>query len=223
MNQRDRLYRGFSRAAWGYFIIYFNIYIGSVSLLPTFVGFMLFSSAIKALAAEERELSLLRPLCLILGLYHAADWLACWFGVTVSGLWQPLDIIIAVVNLYFHYQLMTNLASIIRRHPSPPSFNDHMKIIGYRNVQTVMLTAILALSFLAETFPDLHTVVTLILLIVDIIASLALMMLLFRIRRRFRPDPEDGSTNDLGNTAENTRETATEAAEPHAHTDEKNS
>ena len=62
MTDYQKLYTGIGRAAWGYFFIYFDFNINTVSILPSFIGYMLFLSAINCLCEEERELNLLRTL-----------------------------------------------------------------------------------------------------------------------------------------------------------------
>lgn len=57
----EALYRGVSHAAWGYLFLYLDVNLGTVSILPAFVGYLLFWSAISALEGEVRDLSLSRP------------------------------------------------------------------------------------------------------------------------------------------------------------------
>ena len=38
----ERVRSGLLRAAWGYIFLYFNININHISLLPAFVGYILF-------------------------------------------------------------------------------------------------------------------------------------------------------------------------------------
>lgn len=76
----EALYRGVSHAAWGYLFLYLDVNLGTVSILPAFVGYLLFWSAISALEGEVRDLSLLRPLCALLGAWAGAGWLYSWTG-----------------------------------------------------------------------------------------------------------------------------------------------
>ena len=46
MTQRQTLYAGVSRAAWGYFFLYFDIRLGQLNILPEFGAYLLFLSAI---------------------------------------------------------------------------------------------------------------------------------------------------------------------------------
>ena len=136
MTAYQKLYTGIGRAAWGYFFIYFDFNINTVSILPSFIGYMLFLSAINCLCEEERELNLLRTLGVILTVWHVASWLASWGSIDLDGMLQVVDIIIGVVNIYFHFQLLTNLASIATKYQSADDELD-AKLLRYRTLQTV--------------------------------------------------------------------------------------
>ena len=144
MTAYQKLYTGIGRAAWGYFFIYFDFNINTVSMLPSFIGYMLFLSAINCLCEEERELNLLRTLGVILTVWHVASWLASWGSIDLDGMLQVVDIIIGVVNIYFHFQLLTNLASIATKYQSADDELD-AKLLRYRTLQTVIVILIVVL------------------------------------------------------------------------------
>ena len=76
MTDYQKIYDGISKAIWGYFFLYFDINLGTISILPSFVGYILFLKAIDLLEEEERELSLLKTLGLILVAWNVIEWLA---------------------------------------------------------------------------------------------------------------------------------------------------
>ena len=84
MTDREKLYGGLSNAAWGYFFLTFNFNLGTFNVLPNFVGWFLFQSAIEKLKGERRELKLLLPLSALMALWHLADWLLTIFGVGLN-------------------------------------------------------------------------------------------------------------------------------------------
>ena len=182
MTNYQKLYDGISKAAWGYFFIYFNININTVSLIPSFVGYLLFLSAIEHLKDEERELSLLHTLGVILVGWHSVAWLVSWFSINLDGAWQFIDIIISLVNLYFHFQLLTNLASIATKY-QPEGYEQDAKLLRYRTLQTVMLTAILIITRLQPWLSEAWTYISVVMLIVYLIAGICLMKALFELRR----------------------------------------
>ena len=51
------LYRGATKAAWGYLFLYLDIYVGGVTVLPAFVGYILFWQALDLLAGEAEGVS----------------------------------------------------------------------------------------------------------------------------------------------------------------------
>ena len=154
MTAYQKLYTGIGRAAWGYFFIYFDFNINTVSILPSFIGYMLFLSAINCLCEEERELNLLRTLGVILTVWHVASWLASWGSIDLDGMLQVVDIIIGVVNIYFHFQLLTNLASIATKYQSADDELD-AKLLRYRTLQTVMLNQLSLLGIWQNGCPSL--------------------------------------------------------------------
>jgi hypothetical protein len=56
---------------------------------------------IDLLKDEERELSLLKPLCMILGVWEGIEWLANCVGYIFDEKWQFINLIIGLLNLYF--------------------------------------------------------------------------------------------------------------------------
>ena len=182
MTNHQKLYSGISKAAWGYFFLYFNINFNNVSILPSFVGYLLFLSAINLLKDEERELSLLHTLAVIMALWTGVEWLASFVGLNLEGMWQFVDIIISLVNLYFHFQFLTNLASIAAKYQSE-GYELDAKLLRYRTLQTVMLTAIEVIIHFQPWLSEAWTVISICMLIVYLIAGICLMKALFDLRK----------------------------------------
>ena len=182
MTDYQKLYTGIGRAAWGYFFIYFDFNINTVSILPSFVGYLLFLSAINYMCDEERELNLLRTLGGILAFWHGASWLASWVSLDLDGMLQAADIIIGVVNIYFHFQLLTNLASIAAKY-QPEYYELDEKLLRYRTVQTIMLTSVTILSYFSKWLEGFGIFVSICMVIVYLIVGILLMKALFTLRR----------------------------------------
>ena len=182
MTDYQKLYSGISKAAWGYFFLYFNINFNNVSILPSFVGYLLFLSAIKLLKEEERELSLLHTLGVIMALWTGVEWLASFVGLNLEGMWQFIDIIISLVNLYFHFQFLTNLASIAAKYQTE-GYELDAKLLRYRTLQTVMLSAIEVIICFQPWLSEAWTVISICMLIVYLIAGICLMKALFDLRK----------------------------------------
>lgn len=194
MTDYPKLYTGIGRAAWGYFFIYFDINLNTVSILPSFIGYLLFLSAINHLCDEERELNLLRTLGIILTVWHIASWFASFGAIKLDGMLPAVDIIIGVVNIYFHFQLLTNLASIAAKYQSEDHEFD-AKLLRYRTMQTVMLTAVIILGYLAKWQTELVTVISVGMIIVYLIVAVLLMKALFDLRRDISIDSDSNDTD----------------------------
>ena len=194
MTDYQKLYTGIGRAAWGYFFIYFDINLNTFSILPSFIGYLLFLSAINHLCDEERELNLLRTLGIILTVWHIASWFASFGAIKLDGMLPAVDIIIGVVNIYFHFQLLTNLASIAAKYQSEDHEFD-AKLLRYRTMQTVMLTAVIILGYLAKWQTELVTVISVGMIIVYLIVAVLLMKALFDLRRDISIDSDSNDTD----------------------------
>lgn len=185
MSERNNLYVGISRAAWAYFFLYFDLSLGGISILPSFVCFLLLLSSIRLLAGEQRELLLLRPLCVVLALWHMGNWAMSWLGMELDGQILFLDLIIGAVSIYFHFQLFTNFAAIAAKYQGEGE-NLAGRLLRWRTVQTVLCTAISLWSVLPHSSFDWDMAVAMVLTLVGLIAGLCLMAALFALRKLFR-------------------------------------
>lgn len=191
MIDRQKLYDGIGKAAWGYLFIYFNINLGTVNILPAFVGYLLFLSAIKLLSDEERELKLLETIGALLMLWHLAAWVVASFAaIDLDGIVPIADIIASVINIYFHFQLLTNLASIAAKY-QPEGEGLDRSILNCRTFQTIMLTA--AIILLRLTSPDnfVGAYTSIGIAILYLIAAAVMMNTLFDLRRCFAEKSEE--------------------------------
>lgn len=188
MTTYNRLYDGISKVAWGYFFLYFDINLGTVSVLPNFVGFLLFLKAIALLKDDQRELGLLKTLGIILTVWNFIEWVGSWVSYSF-GNWYFINIIIGLVNLYFHFQLITNLASIAKEYQQEGCEQDK-KLLKYRTMQTIMLTVFLAISNFIPFFEEIGAYISLGLAIIYIVVCICIMKALFNLRKCLRKDDE---------------------------------
>ena len=192
----ERLYRGVSHAAWAYFFLYFNINLGSINILPDFVCYLLLWSAIGCLEEEERDLTLLRPLCVLLGVWAGADWVFTLLGGTLDGRFRPMDLLISVAAIYFHFQLFTDFARLAARY-QPQGEELDRSLLRLRTVHTLLLTAVAVLtwpfpngtqfSLSGGALPEQITGLLLLgLALAGLVVALMLMFGLFSLRKYFR-------------------------------------
>lgn len=196
MTEKEKLYRGTSHAAWGYLFYYLDINLGSVSILPRFVGYLLFLWAIRYLRDQRRDLTLLRPLGLLLALFYGADWLASWLGTTIDGQFLVLDLVIGAASLYFHFQFLTDCAALAAAYQAPGDTLDR-RLLRWRTMQTVLITVTAIILSINSTGPlgkawdRAAFILTIVCLIASLCLTLCLMAALFALRRLFREDAEN--------------------------------
>lgn len=181
----QRLYGGISKAAWGYVFLYFNININEVSLLPSFIGYLLFLAAIRALEGEERELSLLKTFCVILAVWNAAVWISDWGFGDLEGRWPFADLLISLINIYFQFQFVTNLASIAEKYRTEDD-DLHEKMLKYRTWQTIILTVVTISATLVPSASEIWKYLSFGMAILYLILVVCLMKALFDLRACIR-------------------------------------
>lgn len=186
MTDREILYKGVSRAAWAYLFVYLDINLGTVSILPTFVGYWMFLSVIRLLAPIRRELALLRPLGIFLMLTQLVSWLMSWSGGKLDGKFALLDLLVCVALLYFHFQLFTDLAALAEIYQKEDS-TVHLSLLRWRTVQTILITCMAFMGYPLRWF-DWWEQVTVFMAVVYIIAGFFLIVSLFRLRKAFLSD-----------------------------------
>ena len=186
------MYDGLTKIAFGYLFIYLNFNINTVNILPSFVGYLLILLAIRDLAGEEKELLLLRPFAIILICWHGAKWLLSWGSVDLDGLLEIGGLLIGLINLYFHFQLLTNLAAIASKYQDEGDEMD-ATLLRCRTFQTITLTAAMIIRRLTNLFGEYAGLITIGLAILYIIAGIIIIKTLIELKRYLT---EDEKTTD---------------------------
>lgn len=182
MAERELLYRGLSHAAWGYFFLFIDFNIGTVNILPGFIGFLLFYFSTKTMSSQHRDFVLLSPLCLLLFVYSLAGWVLSWFGTSLDG-YMFLDILVAVTELYFHFQFLTDLAVLARQYQIANDPLDQ-NILTRRTILLITATVIKVLYLLLpNSLEHPWSNFTIVLAIVSFLVALLIMTALFSLRK----------------------------------------
>lgn len=135
MEEREQLSRALRKIFWGYVFLYFNLYLGTINLLPAALSFFLFYQAIRdCLEKEEEDTELLKSMCMILGVYHLINEFIIMFQIPVELF--LIEEIMAVLALYFHFQFLTNLSNIADKY----SYLAVDILLTLRTVSTVIMT-----------------------------------------------------------------------------------
>lgn len=185
------MYDGLSHAAWGYFFLHFDFNLGTVSIFPRFVGFLLLLSAVGTLSGERRDLALLRPLAILLAAWNGLDWLLSWGGGDVDGHILFLDLLITVAGLYFHFQFLTDMAALAEQY-QPEGSNLDRRLRRRRTVYVVLTTLVALMGSLpAELLEKWGQWAAMGAVLIALIVMVLVMAGLLELRRCFRETEAD--------------------------------
>lgn len=134
MMKRERLCAAIKWIAWGYVLLHLNINLGTLNILPDWLGYVFFINALPILGEEEPSAPLLKPLGQLLAIWTGFVWIFELLRLNVN--FHIIEIIVSAISLYFHFQLLTNLASIAEKYACP----EQKRILTLRTVRTVLIT-----------------------------------------------------------------------------------
>ena len=129
------------KVAWGWILLHCNFNLGSLNILPDWLGYLLILQALSVLAASVRSAALLISFGMGLTVWNLITWVLDIFGITIAFLW--LDLLVTVIGLYFQFQLLTDLAEL-----ADDWFCEQgTPLRKYRTVQTVLTTVLWLAGF----------------------------------------------------------------------------
>lgn len=197
MKAQTSMYEALTHVAWAYLLLFLNFNLGTLNLLPNWLGYLLILSALDPLGTQAPSAPLLAPLGKVLAGWDGFVWVMALFGRDALSLY-PLDLIVGILGLYFHFQLLTNLAEIAQAHPSTPEQETHpspatsaanpkplsLRLLRLRTARTLLSTCTaLPLPGGVKEAP----LVAYPLLGVSLVVALLLVLALFELRRAFGP------------------------------------
>jgi len=181
MQRKEQLANAIKNISWGYIMLYFNINLGTIDILPAWWSYLwLFQTGIKeGLSEEEESVRLLKPLSLILGIYNLITWFMTMFGI-------PSDVFIitefmSVIALYFHFQLLTNLATIAGKY----SCFQEKSLLHLRTIHTILMTV---LTFTVH-FEEIYWL-SLGIIVVQVVIMICICVVLRNFKRAIEELPE---------------------------------
>ncbi len=188
MTDREKLYRGAGYAAWGYVFLYLNFNLGTLNILPDFVGYLLHLSAIRLLGEERRDMALLRPLGIALALFNFLDWLMTLLGAGLDGRWLFLNLLVGAASMYFQFQFITDCAALAEHYQEEGDNLDRC-LLCWRTVQTLLTTAVVLLGYGGRWLGEsVRTAVLVGLAFLGVVTGLCLTVSMFALRRIFWTD-----------------------------------
>lgn len=141
---------------WGILFTFFNFYIGSLNLLPDFIGMLLFYASILSHAQPTRNEEKIKPLFLVL----AADYFLHWIWKFENGLEMLFT---AVIQLYAIFVLLGEVAGRLREgQPDKAGLLDGIRVWSVFIQTFVFLTA----SYRIAVLNDLAMIATVVMCIV---------------------------------------------------------
>lgn len=160
------------RIGYGYLLTLVNINIGTINIIPDWLGYYFFHTGIQEISQYEKSTELLEPLNIILGVYEFIIWCLKIIGIEIDH--YAFTVILSIISLYFHFQLLTNIATIAKTHGSIHA----KRIFQLRNANVIFITVMqllvllrhnhLVLYILAKTYNSILYVLLLIGLIIGI-------------------------------------------------------
>ncbi len=183
------------KVAWGFFLILFHINLGTIDILPDWAGYAMMVSSLAALALEEESAKLLRPIGVILVVWNVIEWALKIFGL--GAYLNFISIIPSVLNIYFCFQLFTNLAGIAQKYSCP----QEKRLLVFRTLYvicTVLSVSLLYFGIFTEG-SEFYMILMMVFLVINLILALCILVTLF------------GLSSSLGETEEQMQQAASQA------------
>ena len=124
--------------------ILIHINIGTIDILPDWIGYILLYQSIMIIGKEEKSALLLTKLVLSLIIFYLIDWLCVILGINFNI--KILVEIMVIIRIYVNFQVITHIIDISIKHKS--EMTD--KIRNVRNVMTILLTFLSLTSYLVN-------------------------------------------------------------------------
>lgn len=137
MTERKRLGKLVGEIAIGYLFLHLNFYIGVFNLLPNWLGYTVIVNVLNELGEEEPSARLLKPFGIILVVWEL--WTSVCRMTDQQFSLSVIETLIGVISLYFHFQLITNLADIAGKYGYP----DCRRLLWVRTVRTLVCTLVI--------------------------------------------------------------------------------
>ena len=168
--------------AWGYVFLYFNLTLGSLNIIPNGVCYLLIGKAIGQLKDASPAIALLSPLSILLAALELCFWVFALIGIDGQNYFlKLLGLLLAILSLYFHFQLLTDLVALLQR----AGISGTKKLLLLRTVRTV-LAAVMALPIPWQN----SVVLTVIVAVSGVVVGLWVCVLLVGLRKALLQEKE---------------------------------
>lgn len=211
MTDYKELSKKIRRVGWGFVFILFDINIGTVSILPKWIGYMMIISALPVLASQVPSAKLLKPLGVALAIYSGAEWAMKIISLDYSI--AVISVLIMCILVYFNFQLFTNLAEIAEKH-SCPQQKGLLKLRTALIITEVITNIILIVVRISTDNDDFTYFIPIIMVIIQLIMMICICVNIFSLAKTLEnypdtPDEAVGTPTD----AKESSSSATEESE----------
>jgi len=125
--------------AWGYVFIHMHINLGTIDILPDWSGYLMIVLTLDTIGKCEESALLLKKTGYFISGWMGITWFMNIFQIMPAGfIYNMTDMIFSILILYFHFQLLTNLADVAEKYMCPHK----NRLLVLRNIRTIMITFI---------------------------------------------------------------------------------
>ncbi len=184
MNEREKLAAAVKSIAWGYIFLHLDFNLGTLDVLPNWWGYCLMLKALPVLMEQMSSAKLLRSFGILLAVWEGLKWGTKLLGGTLDG--GILATMVSVLDLYFHFQLLTDLAAAAEKWDCP----QRGRILALRTADVVLMT-LLALPIPWDGLEGLMWII----ILVELMVMVWICSVLFSVRRTLLEE-QDGRMED---------------------------
>lgn len=134
------------KIAVSYIFIYFSINIWIIDILPDWLGYFMIVSVLPVLSQEEQSAQLLRPFGIVLGIWNIIEWVLKITGAELNL--TIIGLILGIITIYFHFQLITNIANLDIEQ------SKRKRLLTLRTIIVILHTLLNLWLFIPKTFLD---------------------------------------------------------------------
>lgn len=175
--ESQQLSAAIKKIAWAYVLLHLNLHLGTLNVLPNWLGYILILQALPQISQIEQSAALLRPLGILLALWEGLLWSAQLFSLQLKL--DLVNYLAAAISLYFHFQLLTNLAHIAEACHCPQK----QSLLHLRTVRTLLIT------LLALPVPwQIHWVLTATMIVSNLVVAVWICAVLFSLKASLQAD-----------------------------------
>lgn len=183
MNENiDSICIGVKRIAWGFFIVLFNFNLGILNILPDWAGYMIMVSALSFISDEKESAKLLKPIGIILILWNMADWV--FEILSVTNYFEFIGIVPSVLNIYFCFQLFTDLADIAEKY----SCSQSKTLLVLRSIYVVFTSVSVIILFygIIDNSSEFYETLAFVLSLITVLLAVLILVTLFSLSSQLK-------------------------------------